>query len=716
MTGVGYADDLEYLADELRRLDLLIRLRVAALAGGLYPETQLDRAVYVSHEEVQRLLAGEDASPEPTAGKPAALRSALAELGARIDRRVQRSAVDGVELALPRLGRLLRLSAFERQAVLICLAPELRRRYDRLYAYLQDDITRRRPSVDLVLELLCERERDRWRCQGFLADGAPLLRAGVLEPVADPSSPSGSTGLARFLRVDPHVVGHLLGDHQLDPRLDGRARLDEVTVADEPDVDPDLLDGVLGLLSSRVRSGRRCLLHLHGPDGSGTHHLARQLCARLGLAVLHVDVPVLLTDPRAAALLPLVFREALLRPCAVHLAGVEAVLTEPARPVLAALAAAIDEYGEVVVGSGRSPWPVDAHPALEPPISVAVPSPDRRVRTAVWRRALAARGLEPAWAEPLAARYRLTPERIHAAVASAITAHEMRRDGSAPTPDDLGAACRAQSSHSVADLASKIELRYGWDDLVLPESRLQLLHEICAQVRHHHRVYEDWGFGQRLRHGRGLSVLFSGPPGTGKTLAAQVMAADVGLDLYRVDLSGVVSKYIGETEKNLSRIFAEAEHSNAILFFDEADALFGKRSEVTDAHDRYANIETSYLLQRMEDYSGVVVLATNLQQNLDRAFARRIRFLVDFPFPDETQRRRIWETHFPPLAPVGSDVDCAFLAREFPVAGGNIKNIVLNAAFLAAADGGTITSRHLLDGTRREFDKAGKVWSEPRRP
>ena len=275
------------------------------------------------------------------------------------------------------------------------------------------------------------------------------------------------------------------------------------------------------------------------------------------------------------------------------------------------------------------------------------------------------------------------------------------------------AACRQQSSRTLDGLAVRLALRRGWDDLILPADRVAHLRDICAQVCYRYQVLGRWGFGARLGHGTGLSVLFSGPPGTGKTMAAEVVAGDVDLDLYKVDLSGVVSKYIGETEKNLARIFAEAGTSNAILFFDEADALFGKRTEVSDAHDRYANIETSYLLQKMEEYDGAVILATNLRQNLDEAFVRRIRFVVEFPFPEADSRARIWRTLLPAQVPVSPDVDFALLAREYPVAGGSIKNIVLNAAFLAAADGGVIGSRHILRGTRREFEKIGKLWPEP---
>jgi SpoVK/Ycf46/Vps4 family AAA+-type ATPase len=195
-------------------------------------------------------------------------------------------------------------------------------------------------------------------------------------------------------------------------------------------------------------------------------------------------------------------------------------------------------------------------------------------------------------------------------------------------------------------------------------------------------------------------------------MAAEVIAHDLQVDLYKVDLSGVVSKYIGETEKNLSRIFQEAETSNAILFFDEADALFGKRTEVSDAHDRYANIETSYLLQKMEDYEGIVILATNLQKNMDEAFTRRLRFIVEFPFPDEASRRLIWKTHFPAEAPLSEAINYEFLARKFQISGGNIKNIVLNAAFYAADEGVEIGIEHILQGAKREFEKIGKLWSD----
>jgi SpoVK/Ycf46/Vps4 family AAA+-type ATPase len=225
-------------------------------------------------------------------------------------------------------------------------------------------------------------------------------------------------------------------------------------------------------------------------------------------------------------------------------------------------------------------------------------------------------------------------------------------------------------------------------------------------------VYSDWGFEKKLSLGKGLNVLFSGPSGTGKTMAAEIVAHELQLDLYKIDLSTIVSKYIGETEKNLNRIFKEGQASNAILFFDEADAIFGKRSEVKDAHDRYANIEIAYLLQKMEEYDGMVVLATNFRKNIDDAFSRRMHFTLDFPVPDELDRKRIWLNIFPGNAPLDKDIDFDFLARQFQITGGNIKNIALGAAFLAAQNGNLINMKNIIRATKREYQKMGKLCTE----
>jgi AAA+ superfamily predicted ATPase len=716
-----YPDDHLHLADVLDALDALLRLRAAALRRSW--QAQADATgqplLYVSGAEVDWLLDGEPGAPADPAAE-ARLRAEAAARRAEIQARTAESLRQGVPLALPRLARLFGLSDFEVQAVVVCLAPELRRRYDRIYAYLQDDVTRKRPSVDLVLELLCEGEAERWAARALFAPQAPLMHAGILLPVDDPQSPSGSSGLAQFLRLDPRILHFVLGHAGVDARVERMVRLQPAPAdVDALPLDPEVKETLLAF-GERWAGGDapdgRMVVHLHGPPGVGKREMALAVCGVLGRPLLALDADRLSSGPEdAATLLRLAFRESLLHQAPLYVSPARAFVREgEAAPALRrALAQAVETYGWLVFLAGDAPWHDRETFERVRFYSAALPLPSVAVRRHAWTQAL---GMllpdTPAeeHAGRLAERYRLTPGQIRGAAGQVADRRAVHGTGEPVTFGALAAACRAQAQHALATLAAKVEPRSGWDDLVLPDETLEQLRELCSQVRHEHRVYDGWGFGRRLARGRGVSALFSGSPGTGKTMAAEVIAADLQLDLYKVDLARVVSKYIGETEKNLSRIFSEAEDGNAILFFDEADALFGKRTAISDAHDRYANIETSYLLQRMEEYAGTVILASNLRQNVDEAFLRRLRFLVDFPFPDPASRLRIWETHFPAEAPVGGDVDCALLAERVQVAGGNIKNIVLHAAFYAAADGGVIGMDHLLRGTRREFEKIGKLW------
>ena len=336
-----------------------------------------------------------------------------------------------------------------------------------------------------------------------------------------------------------------------------------------------------------------------------------------------------------------------------------------------------------------------------------------RDRMALWQNAL--NDSAPLLDIPrIVQQFRFGPIGVRQAVATAgnrVAMNQPAHKNSSPlSMDELWVACRRHSEWQLDELAQRIEPAYTWDDLVLQPQEMDQLHEIAQQVHYRHSVYVEWGYDQKLKRGKGISVLFSGPSGTGKTMAAEVLANGLDLPLYRIDLAGVVNKYIGETEKNLRRIFAAAEESGTILFFDEADALFGKRTEVRDSHDRYANIEVNYLLQLMENYTGLAILATNRRQSVDRAFLRRLRFVVDFPFPNKESRRRIWQRVFPEHVPVGR-LDFNHLA-QMEIAGGNIHTIALNAAFLGASDTGTVEMKHLIAAARREYAKLDKLDTE----
>jgi hypothetical protein len=532
--------------------------------------------------------------------------------------------------------------------------------------------------------------------------------------VADPHSPSGSSGLAQFLRLDPRICRFLMGDDQPDERLVEVARIHRWP-GDGHVVDEAAVAIVSRALATRD-GDRRLVRYLQGTAEADKSAVALEVCHAQGLAVIVVDAEELLTLPagEAATLIRAACREAALQNGIVHMQRADALMREPFGALARSLRQIAAEPGAPLLLGGEQPWTathVFANIDFE---TIAVPAPDVAQRATMWRQRLHDHVPKDAdWAADLAARFPFGEHRIRQAVCAAEQRRARKPDGSALTVQDLVAACRDQGDQNLGGLAVKVEPRYSWDDLVLPDSKIEQLKEICDQVDHHQLVYETWGFGRKIAHGTGLGVLFAGPPGTGKTMAAEVVAAAVGLPLFKIDLSGVVSKYIGETEKNLARIFHEAKAANAILFFDEADALFGKRTEVSDAHDRYANIETSYLLQKLDEHEGLVLLASNLRANLDDAFTRRIRYVVEFPFPDTEHRRRIWASHIPAEVPLCEDIDFATLARDFAVAGGSIKNIVLNAAFLAAADGRRLGARHIMSGTRREFEKLGKLWCEP---
>jgi SpoVK/Ycf46/Vps4 family AAA+-type ATPase len=320
--------------------------------------------------------------------------------------------------------------------------------------------------------------------------------------------------------------------------------------------------------------------------------------------------------------------------------------------------------------------------------------------------------LSPEQVTELASRYRLVNDDAILAVAVDATSRAALRGAAVVSADDFRAAARAIATPPLEGVARHIEPRYSWDDIVLPSDGMVQLYELCARLRHQGTVLERWGYGRKHARRRGITALFAGQPGTGKTMAAEIIAGDLGLDLYRIDLSAVVSKYIGETEKNLEKIFTAADQGEAVLLFDEADAIFGKRSEVRDARDRYANVEVAYLLQRLEAYDGLAVLTTNLRGNIDEAFIRRLDFVLEFPLPEEQERLQIWRLALPPEAPLNADVDLPFLARKFKLAGGHLRNIALTAAFLAAEDSRDITMRHLVRATRREYQKLGKLVAE----
>jgi hypothetical protein len=444
----------------------------------------------------------------------------------------------------------------------------------------------------------------------------------------------------------------------------------------------------------------------------GESETAATLCAPLGLPLLEMDLTGLAALESGFDLAwRLALREGYLHRAAILLDGWESCLNDHFQPPYPLWTALLD-YPYPVFLRGRDNWePTDLQRSRRM-LRVSFTIPSYLERRETWEQLIRMQGVEADadTAHELANKFRFTRSQIARAVHSAADRAASR--GDILSRADLYAGAQAHASLRLGHLAQKITPRYRWEQLILPPDPLAQIQELAARIQYAHVVNDEWGFSKNGGGGRGVSALFAGESGTGKTLAAEVIAGDLGLVLYRIDLSSVVSKYIGETEKNLSAIFSEAQSGNAILFFDEADALFGKRSEVRDAHDRYANIEVAYLLQQIEDYDGLVVLATNFRQNIDEAFTRRLDFLIDFPFPDVPYRQQIWAAHFPAHAPLSADVNLAEVAARYRLAGGNIRNAALAAAYLAAADGQVITGAHIRSAIRREHQKMGRLLDE----
>ena len=598
-----------------------------------------------------------------------------------------------VDSPVAEVARAFGLSSFERDILALTAAVELDGEVAAIVAEAQAGDSR--PTFALALAAL---DGPHWDA---IAPGSPLRWWRLVEPGAGPTLASSP------MRLDERVLHHLTGLPAVDERLSGVVRIalaEQELSPSQQAVADDLVATVLGL-------GSPALVVLDGDDLDGRSAVTRRFAFGLGGLPFVVTAPALpAPGPELALTARLIDRELVLAggvPIIEPAVGSEAVVGE----LIGLLASAVVVHLGDAAPTGRDRVAVRR--------SVRWPTPDEQ--QALWLEALAAAAPpsdQPVEVVPddlcaaideVAQHYRLGAASV-AAIARELRA---RPDGRPPGGADLHRLCRRRSRVNLDGLADRIEATASWDDLVLPAGQTELLRDIARQVRHRHRVYEEWGFAGPTRRGLGVTALFSGDSGTGKTLAAEVLAAELDLDLYRIDLSAVVSKYIGETEKNLQQLFDAAESSGAILLFDEADALFAKRGEVKQAHDRYANLEVAYLLGRMESYRGLALLTTNLSGNLDKAFMRRLRFVLQFPFPDEADRALIWARMFPPGAPT-KGLDTAALAR-LAVAGGGIRTSAGSAAFGAADDDSPITAAHVLRAAEVEYAKVERSLSDGER-
>jgi AAA+ superfamily predicted ATPase len=703
----SYASTHEYLHDYFALLALRLH-REVALARLLRRGSKTNEAflgLFLSEEEMDSVLADLHGVRLSEDGEDKTILSEIERMAAVIADRL--AVTHATDLRPQRLQSLLGLPPRATELLLLLLASEVDQRFSRVYAYLQDDVSRRWLSPGLALRLLPGTGADDPHGRALFTPESQLRQEMIIHLGERDVQNVPAPLLDRPLKLDNAIVEFLLERDVLDPHLVGAATKEQPSQSlDELMVETSVLDQIrfLQLLwgdNLDCDAGA----FFWGRTGSGKVDAARALATAMTRPLLLVNGRELAYRPdEIPELWGRVHRQARLDRALICVQGLEA-LPEHSRSVLC------NEMSAGVILTATEEW--QFHGLDHPPLIVHFVDAPYELRKRAWLQALGVytnlNGQTGKLSAELAERFRLTPGQIgQAAILAQQSAWLRQGPQTPPSRADLFQGCRDQSNPELARLAVKVTSPYTWKDLILPTPQLSLLHAIERQVHHSYTVYRRWGFDEKVAHTRGLNALFSGPSGTGKTMAAGILARSLGLDMYKIDLSGVVSKYIGETEKNLDRIFAEASTANAVLFFDEADALFGKRSEVKDAHDRYANIEISYLLQKMEEYDGVAILATNLSQNMDEAFTRRMQFVVDFPLPRISDRERIWRGLLPANAPRRDDIDFQFLASQFELSGGNIKNCVLSAAFLAAEEGGAISMAHMIQGVAREYGKLGR--------
>lgn len=690
-----YENSADFLKDRMALLSLTLHREVMltrALRGKERQESFL--GLFISDDDITAILAELHGSIRQEFPEGDLLLKRIDTLTAAIARRLRQT-----QNLLPhqRLAAAFALQPQEVDLLLMALAPEMDQRFGKVYGFLHDDVARKRMSAGLAQQLLDGRDAAAEKMRRSLHPDSPLLKFRLLQLLDDDTQPL----LMRALKLDNRVVNFLLDIHQIDEDL--------VEVMTPPwsarvtfTTDACTDSAVSAYAQWRERS---LPLVLEVPALADVDVWLTLFCSQgdLGLLSLHWQKLAALEHAHAAKLLRKALREAHLTGCLLHVADVDS--RQPRLLSLLLLMATALTCISSAQSLSLQDMPGSAITRKLPPLSV-------KNRLACWEAVVPFdAGLEHDLLQTYAERYPISVRIIDHLCKNLVDAGTVLAQRDAPGAtftESLRNACRQHVSSHMRDVAQRIESSFGFADLVLPPSTMVPLQELVARQANIATVFHDWGMGSVFRQSEGSAVLFVGPSGTGKTVTANAVANELGLDMYRVDLSGVVSKYIGETEKNLERIFAAAAQSQVVLFIDEADALFGKRSEVKDAHDRYANIEVSYLLQKMEEHKGVVILASNFSQNIDDAFFRRFSAVVEFNLPKPEDRLRLWQKLHQTDAPLADNVDLEFLAERFDITGGHIKNCMMAAAFHAAAEKEPISMQMLIRAISREYAKLGK--------
>ncbi len=694
----GYESHGEYLADHMALLDMCIEYAVLCREiAGQGREALPLRGMVITPDQIRSTLDAGRRSGKQRRPIPACFRKARAHIAARMARTSGRKG-----FASEFLFDAFELDGFSKFCYFAALAVEMDRKYETLFGFLQDGISVRRPALGTVAALyeLAFGAEDNLMLPDFFLDDERNKRLYFFER---PQFAREETTLSTPLRLREKICTYALGENRLTARLSDFCRL--LAPQSEYQPCPSVTGADVGnLLLSLIDGDGRAVVNLYGPKGCGRELSLSRFSAGTGIGFLRIDA----AGMHAAAIPP----EELARLITVE------YLLDGALPLFSGLGRPEDreaetrllrllfEHARIVLTITEEKYVLEAPGVDAAHIPFALP--DSRDSLALWAYFAKKRGVEGLDFHALACKYTLSPGSIRTALNNGLLKAALEKKPLSQA--HVVQAIRDSSIHNMKEQAKLINAVFTWDDLVVPKATRDGLMRLCSRVKYRDVVLDDWGFSKKLAYGRSTSALFYGPPGTGKTMAAQVVANDLELELYRADLSQIMNKYIGETEKNLSKLFDEARNANGILFFDEADALFSKRTEVTDSKDKYANAETAFLLQKIEEYEGMVILATNLMHNFDDAFKRRITYTIPFEKPSAADRKLLWQKVFPKEARLGEKLDLDFLADEFEFTGSVIKSIAVNASYEAASRGEGVNMGHIVRALKLEYEKSGEIF------
>ncbi len=724
-----YQNTYQHIKDELILADLLLHretMKIQQLSRD-EPENDTLSGLFISREKLEKLKTGQSLEidwfgHQQTDLSDSDMKTVTNAIEAQkkiIDKRSGESLKKGIELKLLQIKQKFCLSDEEYLILNICLAVQLLPQYEKVFAYLHDNQNRRLPSIDLILNILNNTFEGKISSRDYFSFQSPLIENKLIEFIGVSCENSYLSSL-RQLTINNRIYNYILDRKDTPKELAGIIQQFEpepCPISDYSGIEEKNLHNCITVNREVFRGNDQSyLFHFCGPDGAGKKHLALSISHLLNFPLLMVNAEEICNaDNDKENILLLINRESILFNSVLCFFNADTIFEHKENvKTKSCIVKYLSLNFRLIIFCTKNKCDIRSVFSDKRFFSVHFTIPGYKTRQDIWRHCLNDKTLlgkcqiaKETDVNFLAAKYRFTQGQIRNAVKAACDNAWFGGNGFI-SEQEICRGCHLQSNQELKSLAIEVGTKYKLDDIILPKDQKNQINEIISRVKNKYIVYDEMGFADKMSYGRGLNILFSGPSGTGKTMASAIIAATLNLEIYEINISQILSKYVGETEKRIADIFRSAR--NAVLFFDEADALFGKRTQIKDAHDKYANIETAFLLREIEKYEeGCVILATNRKDNMDEAFARRMNFDVEFPFPGKEERLKIWRSIFPEQTSLDKNIDFDFLSERFALSGGNIHNIALASAFYAAQDGKIVNMPHLIMAVKREYQKINKL-------